>query len=220
MAVRQARIFVPNTDTTDFWAETLLGRVIKDLVNRYRKDLKWFWFSRYEVPEGMDDGDCDISLLPAKHRFQIPNQPKRYLRSVRFRFAIDNEAQVKFEGDLQSKVNADDYCIPGGVRVWDLIDGLGNDRFVGNEHRNPVRKERRAQLVVDYLRSTSVLVLDSLVGPSEKDQYHLEQNDHSLNPHGSTFESPHHLFCNITAVPTFAHVAVNGQQLVEIPVKF
>jgi hypothetical protein len=45
------------------------------------------------------------------------------------------------------------------------------------------------------------LVIDALVGPDPQGRYEIEVNDNQQNPLRSSFESVHHLFCNITDVP-------------------
>jgi hypothetical protein len=219
MEERQARIFVPNSEPQDGWAETLLGRVVRPLVGKYESNLAWFWFSRYEVPQGIDDGDCDIAQLSDDYRRDV-HQYKNVHRSLRFRYCAVDESTSMFENELLNKASSHRYSVPGGPLAWGLCSGLGDDRHVGIENRDDEGRARRATLVVQHYMGTSRLVLDALVGPDGSGHYRLEQNDHGLNPHGSTFESLHHLFCNITAVPTFARVAVNGQQIVEIPVRF
>jgi len=59
-------------------------------------------------------------------------------------------------------------------------------------------------LLVNHLYwATSKLVIDALVGPDDQGRYRPEQNHcRDFNPQGSTFQSPLHLICNITSVPT------------------
>jgi hypothetical protein len=51
-----------------------------------------------------------------------------------------------------------------------------------------------------------------LIGPDPNDgQYRIEQNSYfEQNPNGSSFESVHHVFCNITNVPTSILFAAQG----------
>ena len=50
-------------------------------------------------------------------------------------------------------------------------------------------------------QAISQLVIDGLVGPDAEDRYRIETNSHPENPNGSTFESIHQIFYNITQVP-------------------
>lgn len=54
-------------------------------------------------------------------------------------------------------------------------------------------------------------MLDALVGPDTAGRYRLEQNgDLVQNPRAYTFQSVHHLFCNMTEVPLDVLVCLRG----------
>ena len=63
MSNKQVRIFVPATEPWWWWAETLLGRVVKPLIEKYRSDIPYFWFSRYGNILTEDIGDCDFDKI-------------------------------------------------------------------------------------------------------------------------------------------------------------
>ena len=51
--------------------------------------------------------------------------------------------------------------------------------------------------------------------------FRLETNDDKENPHGKTTESVHHMFCNLSDVPTTVLLGTHWNTgLVEFPVKF
>jgi hypothetical protein len=223
MIVRQTRIFVPNTPPFDgdTWTESILGNVIAPLA-REHPSLQWFWFSRYVQPRA-DSGDCDISEIPEK--FAIDE----LFRSVRFRYAIPEEEGGGFEHRARELIDASGARI-SDFRRYDWVADLGGDRFVGQE-RSDSRRENRAELVANCLSTVCRLTLDCLRGPDQDGRYRFEENDSDQNPHGSTFESLHHLFCNITNVPTSVLVIAGvvgthwsppaaGGPAHEIPVRF
>ena len=208
MAIRQTRIFVKANEAQD-WAETVMGQVIAPMVD----DLEWFWFSRYvqkiaspgERQEDRDD--CNFDRIPGAYK-----EPLNFAggmapghRSLRFRFAVDDTAQATFEASLQALITERGYSI-SHILDYDYVADLGSNRHSGDEHRGAGCRASRAKLVTQLYQSISKLVLDALVSEANG-RFHLEKNDdRGQNPHRSTFETLHHLFCNITAVPTFVLV--------------
>ena len=59
---RQIRIFVPPAADGNHWVETVVGRVIKPVVERHKPE--WMWFSRYGEDKERSSVDCDISKIP------------------------------------------------------------------------------------------------------------------------------------------------------------
>jgi hypothetical protein len=204
MAIRQTRIFVPNEAPykRETWVETLLGRVIQPLIKRHLA-VNWFWFSRYIAPS-IDSGDCNVDIVP--NYFQTNG----LLRSVRFRFELPDVDVQAFEQN-GSLLITKERCVISDWRDYDLVEDLGGDRFVG-EIRSVIRREERAKLVASYLNTVSKLVLHSLIGPDAEGQFFLESNDDQQNPLKSSFESMHHLFCNMTALPLRVLVYSDGSQ--------
>ena len=57
--------------------------------------------------------------------------------------------------------------------------------------------------MAEFLCATSRFVIDALDGPDAAGRFTQETNiETGHNPNRNTFESVHHLFCNITNVPT------------------
>lgn len=202
MAIRQTRAFVLPAEPGE-WAETLIGRVIRQIVQEFSEDLRWYWFSRYvcliNMP-GEDRGDCDFNAIPPGYKLAFPgiNQPGH--RSLRLRFEIADAQQVAFEDRLQDLLAQHGYAI-SDIRDYDQVADTGGQRFLGVENRLPGRDAQRAALVTLLYQTISQLVIDGLVGPDAAGRYRIETNDDPQNPNGSTFESLHHLFFNITQVP-------------------
>lgn len=205
MAIRQTRIFVPNAMpyNGDTWAETLLGRVIQPLIQSH-PTLDWFWFSRYYASPSIDSGDCDVNIVPKE--YQIDGS----LRSLRIRFELPDSNTRAFEENGSLRIR-EEKCFISDWRDYGLVADLGGNRFVG-EVRNDARRAERAKLGVSFLHSLSKLVLHTLVGPDAEGRFRVESNDDRQNPLHSSFNSVHHLFCNITAVPLRLLVFSDGSQ--------
>lgn len=58
--------------------------------------------------------------------------------------------------------------------------------------------------------------MHSLDGPYDHGRFRMEQNIDSENPNGSTFESLHHCFCNMTGVPLDVIVLRNKMSGVQL----
>ena len=148
----------------------------------------------------------------------------RFTAASGFRFDISDAEQQNFDNALDVLLNQFDYQVPGGVIAYDYLADLGGDRHVGNLNRNAARRQQRADLVALHYMSTSRLILDCLIGPDPQQRYLLETNDDPQNPQQSSFESLHHLFCNMTNVPTSILLGVgthwSGRQQIQCPVKF
>lgn len=194
--IRQTRIFVPLSVPFDqeTWAETVFARIIRPAVENY-PTLHWFWFSRYDCPANMDSGDCDISKIPAE--FVVPQN--EHHRSIRFRYSVEDSETESFEQACLTLIDQNG-CRISDFRNHDLVADLGSDRHIGGD-RSPERRQRRAKIIVQLYYATSLLALDALVGPDEHGRFRFEHNDSNDIPHDSSFETPHHVFCNITDVP-------------------
>jgi hypothetical protein len=186
---RQTRIFVPYFMPYDasLWAETVFGRIIRPAAIGV-PELEWFWFSRYDTKD--DTGDCDISKIPKE--FQAGGTG--HYRSVRLRYSGSQGTIQKFEETCEKLITQ------AGCRISDyrLVTDLGNDRHIGG-NQSEERRKNRADLVARLYDSIARVILDSLVGPDDQGRYSIETGAEA--PQGSPFETPHHLFCNMTGVP-------------------
>ncbi len=215
LSIRQTRIFVPPEPPfeDERWVEGLLGRVIAPLVQG-EPCPEWFWFSRYvQPPDGNDLGDCDISQIPEAFAFEGNTS-----RSLRLRYAVSAADREVFERKAQGLIAASG-CKISDCREYLWIADLGGPRFLG-EDRRAARCRTRADLMAKSLWALCQLMLDSLQGPNEDGRYRLETGDPKHNPHGSSFESIHHLFCNITDVPTVVELRDPSGRIFKIPVRF
>lgn len=199
MAIRQTRIFVDTNESMDGWAETLIGRVIAPTAEQFNQQLQWFWFSRY-IADLTDSGDCDLTQIAANFKQPLQANGPPMHRSLRFRFNVADGDQVSFENQILNLINQHGYAI-SDFRDYDQVADTGGHRFLGIENRLPGRDAQRAALVTLLYQTISQLVIDGLVGPDAAGRYRIETNNDPQNPNGSTFESLHHLFFNITQVP-------------------
>ena len=201
MPCKQTRIFLPFDVPydNDNWAETLIGRIIRPLVQEFPV-LEWFWFSRYAEDAQGSGGGCNLAAIP-------PTFAKNGIyRSVRFRYSIPDQTVVVFEQRCLELIGA------AGCRIsdfpnYDHLDDLASQRFVGGDY-TPERREQRAIRMAEFLCATSRFIIDALEGPDADGRFAYEiNNDVTQNPNRNTFESVHHLFCNMTNVPTDVLVA-------------
>jgi hypothetical protein len=213
MPTLQTRIFVTSNEAMQNWAETLIGRVLGPLIVKYRKDLSWFWFARYvwfvgHSPE--DKAHCNFEQIPRAAKRPPRGYTKPVIRSIRFRFQISRDAQKPFELSLRQQLKKHKAYI-SDIREYDLLGDLGGDRFVGDARRNDKLRKQRCKLIVDYLYAVSKLFVDALVGPDNNGRFAVEANSSPQNPQGSTFESLHHLFCNLTQPPLMIYICKDAK---------
>lgn len=212
MITYQTRIFIPPSppyDTQETWVETALGRIVRPLVEN-SPELSWFWFSRYVNIRGGDVNDCEIAQVPDAF------YENDFHRSLRFRFQVDAAAleQVKLLGD---KLIHDAGCFISDWRLYDVVGDLGSNRILG-ERRDREHRQQRSEMVAQFYHSTARLMLDTLVGPDEEGRFRQEHNDQ--NRHGSSFETLHHVFCNITNVPTGVDLPDSSGRTIHYMVNF
>lgn len=203
MSYRQTRIFIPSAipfDSHQIWAETLVGNVIAPVVAAF-PTLEWFWFSRYGATRD-DSGDCDINVIP--EAFAVG--ASKIYRSLRFRYSIPDGEREAFETQCRNLIDSVGSRI-SDCRDYDPIGDLASERFLGGSS-TPARREARASCMAQFLCATCRLFMHSLEGPDADRRYREEPNlERANNPHGHTFESVHHLFCNIVDPPLHILVA-------------
>ena len=214
--IYQTRIFAPfNAEYGDNWAENILGRIVRPGIRTYRKP-KWFWFSRYTG--GLQPGDerenCVVDEVKAWYdSMGVVNDT----RSLRFRFEISASGFKSFINQLERLIK-DNGCFITDFREFKFITDLGSDRHIGG-NRSQYRRTNRAKILTAFYYSTSLLILDNLVEqPPKSRNFIMEHNDAvDINGTTSSFTVPHHLFCNMTDLPTNVFLnMVNNQQWLQI----
>ena len=136
--------------------------------------IEKYWFSRYQ--------DNELG----KH--------------VRFRFFIQSlDELTPLINDLLNKYKIRNLQ---DEEEYNYVSDLGSDRFLG-DNKTTQNREHRADLIYNYLYSISQLFVNFLSYNDDKDYYYLENETKSKFNHYISFESLHHLFCNITECPLF-----------------
>lgn len=104
------------------------------------------------------------------------------------------------------------------VPASDIGKGEGS-RFLGTnaKHQDPAR---RGDLALTFLYASARLMLDCLVGPDSDGYFALESETVSGFSRESSLEQFHHLFCNMTCVPTFLAVAQPPKSTEIIPITY
>jgi len=198
-AARQIRIFVPPETDATWWAENVMGHVIKPIVEKFNP--AWFWFSRYEEYAEGSANDTDLTQIPGSFC------KDGLYRSVRFRMHSTPETQCALEPATLALI-ADAGFRAAGFLDYDYIYDLASGRFLG-EPRTAERLQRRADLHARFLDATSRVYLDALLGPDENNCFVPEPN----STYGSSFAAMRHLFCNMTNAPTPVWVDENENVL-------
>lgn len=152
------------------WFEAFIGNFVIPILDR--KLIHSYWFSRYS---------------------EVRNN--QYVNEVRFRIKIKDYSLIESQVDdlikhfnLASMIGEENYQ---GAEFLDR-------RFNGEKLKkgSPIKRQ---QLIWNFLYAASSLYVDTF---SHKDQdnywYREENHDRSNNIDGETFESIHHLMCNLS----------------------
>jgi hypothetical protein len=198
--ITQIRIFALPMPKDNFY-QTLLGLIIKPLINEFKTDLNWFWFSRYWLGKDrygvwIDIGDCDFEKIDAKFKAPLQGETSPCHRSVRFRINIKDEAFPKFEARVKALTAQWNYGISGFL-PYDYIADTANSRMLGVENPDTETKKRRAEIVTNYYHSIAKFMLDSLVKLEGKNEYQFEHN-HYWGNEVEPYTRLLHMFRNIT----------------------
>lgn len=132
--------------------------------------------------------------------------PKDYWFS-RYDFG-EGERTVLFSYDPgpKSELIISRLCARFGYEVefkdYDIHGDIGSTRFC-------IPKKDMFESAVRFLRECSNIVMTSLV--QNGTEFTPARSDHDQNPHGSIFESYHHMFWNITQCPMHVFVNVDGE---------
>jgi len=178
-------------------AQNVAGRVLRPLLVEF-PSISAYWFTRYGEDRAGSSGDCDITKIPANF------ENNGIFRSIRFRFWVSDDILQPIDDRLLQLVTQNGFAI-SDVRPYDDIGDLANDRFLEGQ-LTQARQSTRRDLMKSFLHGASGLFIDMLEGPNADGNFLLAKNNNGQNPHGSTFESIHHLFCNLTDVTTTVFV--------------
>jgi hypothetical protein len=133
--------------------------------------------------------------------------------------------------EIRLRLTTNDFAalqptIQGGIQQFHLTDV--NDEpnptiigtFMGARVHSPdspnPSADARGQLLLDLNHAIAALFVDCLVGPDGEGRFRQEQNADLNNPHGSIFETVHHLLCNTTDVFTEVEVFRLGNNMLGV----
>ena len=139
-------------------------------------------------------------------------------RDVKFRFSLDDYSQLEpTVNELTARFGLTDLK-DEEEHVWE--DDLGGNRFFQTQNSES-SKNVRSQLALNYLHSISQVFVDCLSQADDQLYFYQEKNTADNNPHGSIFESLHHLLCNMTDVVIEIVVArIDGKLILQSPLYF
>lgn len=172
---------VPDTcpfNIQETWFQSFVGSVIVPTVNA--NQLGRFWFTRYgAVGKG---------------------------KTALFRFETDHFVPV-----LQgiTTLIANKGIVLKGHSEYDVGGDIGRgqgSRFLGHNAKHN-DQDRRGDLALTFLHAAANLMIDSLVGPDASGYFTLEAETASGFSKETSLEQFHHLFCNMTCVPTYMAIA-------------
>ena len=146
-------------------------------------------------------GENVLPIADALHWFWFSRYGKVGDWEIKFRFATNgyNAIEQHINHLTSSFAHGSDGCSD-----YDYVDDLGGNRFLGEDAPDQNRSTR-AELVYDFLTATARLFLASIVRRPDGRWHHERETKSTLNRQTS-LESVHHLFCNLTGVPTWAAV--------------
>jgi len=120
-------------------------------------------------------------------------------RQIKFRFSTAKFDQLEvYFNNLRTRF------VVAAYGDYDYVGDLGSDRFLAGDARCQDRT-KRANLVYSYLTAGAKLLLASIVREPDGHWHHEIETRSHLNRHTS-LESVHHLFCNMTWVPTYVEL--------------
>jgi hypothetical protein len=134
--------------------------------------VKQFWFTRYG-----NDQRREIRLRLTTHEF------------------------AALETIIKKQIGAFGFTDLNDEPNVTVFGTFGDDRALSPDAPNQ-SQELRGQLMLNIHHAIAALLVDTLIGPDENGRFRQEKNTNGNNPHGSVFETVHHLLCNTTNVVT------------------
>lgn len=120
-------------------------------------------------------------------------------REIRLRLTTDNFGALA--PIVQQQIRAAGFTDLADEQDATLVSSLGGGRFWSPDSCSQ-SAEFRAQLMLNLHHALAALFVDSLIGPDIEGRFRQERSNEINNPHGSIFETAHHLLCNTTDVVT------------------
>jgi len=155
------------------------------------------------------DGDHDLAsfvgnyvrpLAPELSLFWFSKYGAAGAREIKFRFSVHDYEKVRLE------VERIEVAFPHGADGcggYNFESDLGNDRFLAPARR-ATDQGSRALLAYEFLTAGARLYIDCL--EQQGSGWRPEEEKTSGYNRETSLEQFHHLFCNMTTVPTWAAV--------------
>lgn len=181
----------PPFDNKDNWFESYVGQIIEPVVRS--QPINRFWFTRYGAV-----GHGKRTLF----RFETSDVTAA-LKALRIELS-SHGLTIKHE------------------QIYDVAADIGRgeqSRFLGTNSRHQSSKQR-GDIVFSFLHATACLMIDCLVGPDAEGRYSLESETQSGFSRETVLEQFHHLFCNMTCVPTFIAIGMPPQSAESMPITY
>lgn len=173
------------------WYDSFLGNIVLPLSETGKLDR--FWFSQYGA---FGKGHH------AKFRFSTEHSDEVH--------AILNPLIVKFSIQLLQE-HGETYPHQFDI-IGDLVSPQEKRHF-GDNARNTSRLER-GECLYTFLHAASALTLHCLSHSDSESRWYREVNPDRVNTQfGDTTEAIHHLFCNLSSVPTAVCVVPMAGQI-------
>lgn len=180
---RQVRIFTSNFSHEGYL--NLLGDIVQPFASCSPQCR--FFFTRYVVELGKDDGDTKIEELHKSFLHPYGNTHVHW--SVRLRFSACSAA----ESFLHQKIIPSEGYWMSDIRNYDVLGEFGGERFCPSIEIR-IRYER-TKILTDLLSANSQFLLHTL--GKTGDEWRFETNNNSENNlYKSTCESVYHLLWN------------------------
>jgi hypothetical protein len=146
-------------------------------------------------------GEFILPIEQKLRRFWCSRYWDKTGKHILLRFETENYDAVKPSIEaIQKKFGANAFT----EETYDHVSDLGhgeNERFMGSDAREKDPK-KRADLVYDFLTASARLYLGCLAKDTDG-HWRLEKDTHSGMNRDTTMQAFHHLFCNMTNVPTY-----------------
>ena len=120
-------------------------------------------------------------------------------REIRLRLTTDDF--LALQPIITNRVQAFGFNVVGYEQNITVIESFLNDRVFAPDSPNP-SADNRGTLLLNINHAIAALFVDTLIGPDANGYFRQEKSLNINNPHGSVFETVHHLICNTTNVVT------------------
>jgi hypothetical protein len=120
-------------------------------------------------------------------------------REIRLRLTTDDFAALG--AIIHQKVQDGGFTDVGDEQNVTVIGTFLDGRVLSPDAPDP-SPDDRGQLLLNLNHSIAELFVATLIGPDAEGRFSQEKNTDINNPHGSIFETVHHLLCNTTNVTT------------------